>query len=52
MTTGALILMILVQVTVTCITGYFFYRVLKTPPRHEPDSYIDNDSIPEHERFG
>lgn len=43
MTTGALILMISVQATVTIITGYFFYKVLKTPPKPEPDSYSEND---------
>lgn len=39
MTTSALITMILVQVTVSCITGYFFWKVLKTPPKPEPDSF-------------
>ncbi len=39
MSTSALITMILVQVTVTAITAYFFWRVLKTPPKPEPDSY-------------
>ena len=43
MTTSALILMIIVQVSVTCLTGYFFYKVLKTPPKAEPDSYSEND---------
>lgn len=52
MTNSALILMILVQLSVTIITGYFFFKVLKTPPRHEPDSYIDNDDVPDSERVG
>lgn len=52
MTTSALILMILVQLSVTIITGYFFYKVLKTPPRHEPDSFDENDDIPDHQRLG
>ena len=29
--------------TVTAVTGYFFYLVLSTPPKQEPDSYEDND---------
>jgi hypothetical protein len=39
MTTSALITMVLVQATVTVITAYFFWKVLKTPPKPEPDSY-------------
>jgi hypothetical protein len=45
MTSGALILMVTVQVIVTLITGYFFYKVLRTPSKPEPDSYTDNDPI-------
>lgn len=33
MNTTALILMVTVQVTVTAFTAYFFWRVLKTPPK-------------------
>jgi nitrogen fixation-related uncharacterized protein len=43
MNASALILMIVVQVSVTCITGYFFWRVLKSPP--EPDSYAEDKNI-------
>ncbi|MCB9184383.1 MAG: hypothetical protein H6591_10725 [Flavobacteriales bacterium] len=39
----ALTLMVVVQATVLCITGYFFYRVLTTPPKAEPDSFSEND---------
>jgi len=46
MSNSALILMIIVQVSVTLITGYFFYRVLVTPPKPEPDSYSENDDDP------
>ncbi len=35
--------MVVVQVLVTIITGYFFYKVLVTPPKMEPDSYFEND---------
>lgn len=38
--------MIVVQVSVTLISGYFFYRVLVTPPKPEPDSYSENDDDP------
>lgn len=43
MTTSALITMVLVQVSVTVITAYFFIKVLRTPPKPEPDSYEEND---------
>ncbi len=43
MNTSALIMMITTEVIVTLVTGYFFLRVLKTPPKHEPDSFIEND---------
>lgn len=46
MGTSALITMIVVQVTVTAITGYFFYKVLTTPPKPEPDSFSENDDEP------
>jgi hypothetical protein len=31
--------------SVTAFTAYFFYRVLTTPPRKEPDSYLDTDEV-------
>jgi hypothetical protein len=46
MNTSALILMVTTQVIVICCTGYFFYRVLTTKPRPEPDSYAENDDEP------
>ena len=46
MTTSALILMVVVQVTVTVVTGYFFWKVLRTPPHQEPDSFSENDDEP------
>ena len=46
MSTSALVLMVSVQVTVTLVTAYFFYKVLKTPPKAEPDSYSENDDDP------
>lgn len=46
MNTSALILMILAQGTVIGCAGYFFYKVLTTPPKAEPDSFSDNDDEP------
>lgn len=46
MNTSALILMILTQAIVTAFTIYFFVKVLRTPPRPEPDSFEDNDDEP------
>ncbi len=43
MTTEALILMVATQSLVTIATLYFFYRVLTSKKRPEPDSYSDND---------
>ena len=35
--------MVVVQVSVTIITGYFFYKVLVTPTKMESDLYSEND---------
>jgi len=43
MKTEALITMLTAVGTVTAVTGYFFYLVLSTPPKQEPDSFSDND---------
>lgn len=43
MTTSALIMMVVVQLTVTGVTLYFFIKVLKAPKKQEPDSFEDND---------
>ena len=43
MNSAALITMVLAQGIVICLTLYFFYKVLTTPPRQEPDSYEEND---------
>lgn len=45
MSNGALIMMVVTMVLVTGATAYFFWKVLKTPPRLEPDSYQDNDAV-------
>ncbi|MBK6626265.1 MAG: hypothetical protein IPJ87_17560 [Flavobacteriales bacterium] len=46
MNTSALVLMLSSVLTVTGFTLYFFYRVLTTPPKPEPDSFSDNDPEP------
>jgi len=39
----ALFMMISTVSVVTIVTGYFFWKVLKAPPREEPDSFLEND---------
>lgn len=46
MNTSALITMILAQGLVIGVAIYFFYKVLTTPPKAEPDSYSENDDEP------
>lgn len=41
MTTAALVTMITVQVMVTIISGYFFWKILTAKPKPEPDSYSE-----------
>ena len=43
MTTAAILMMAISQITVTLVTGYFFWKVLTSPPKPEPDSYSEND---------
>jgi hypothetical protein len=43
MNSQALALMMTTQVLVTVLTLYFFYRVLTSKKRPEPDSYEEND---------
>ena len=43
MSSIALFMMISTISVVTIVTGYFFWKVLKTPPREEPDSFSEND---------
>lgn len=43
MNTEALLTMVITQGIVISFTGYFFYRVLTTKPKAEPDSYTGND---------
>lgn len=41
MSTIAIVMMVTVNILVTAITGYFFYKVLTTKPKPEPDSYVE-----------
>lgn len=43
MNSSALFLMIATEVIITGITVYFFWKVLRTPPKPEPDSFSEND---------
>lgn len=43
MTNTALFTMLVTEIIVIGITSYFFYRVLTTKPKPEPDSYSEND---------
>jgi len=46
MKTEALITMLLAEGVVLFFVSYFFWKVLTTPSRSEPDSYKDNDNVP------
>lgn len=46
MNTTALVIMIGTMLLVAIMNGYFFIKVLKTPPKAEPDSYDENDDEP------
>lgn len=43
MSTGALTMMLVTEITITVITVFFFYKVLTTKKHDEPDSYTEND---------
>ena len=45
MNTSALILMVCTQILVIATTLTFYIKVLRTPPKSEPDSYTDNDDV-------
>lgn len=46
MSTAAIIMMVVTEVMVISITGFFFYKVLTMPKNTEPDSYSENDDQP------
>ena len=43
MSTSGLVMMMVSEIIITLITVYFFWKVLRTPARPEPDSYSGND---------
>jgi hypothetical protein len=45
MSTSALIMLLVADITIAGITVYFFMKVLRTPPKPEPDSYSGNDDV-------
>jgi len=45
MNTSALVVMLATILLVTGLTIYFFYQVLNTPSKPEPDSFRDNDDL-------
>ena len=45
MSTTGLLMMVATEAIITAITIYFFWKVLTTPPRKEPDSYSANDDV-------
>jgi hypothetical protein len=47
MNTSALVVMLTTLLSVTGLMLYFFWRVINTPPRPEPDSFLDNDDDPD-----
>jgi hypothetical protein len=51
MNASALIIMLTTMIMVTGLTLYFFFRVLTTPPKPEPDSYLDNDDEVDRQPF-
>ena len=42
----ALTVMLFTMISIALITIYFFVKVLKTPPKPEPDSFSENDEEP------
>lgn len=44
MNNNALAMMLVTEITITAITFYFFWKVLSTPPKAEPDSFSENDA--------
>lgn len=46
MSTIALTFMLVTYFVVTGFTTYFFWKVLKTPSKPEPDSFSENDNEP------
>ncbi len=46
MNTPAFVMMITVELVITFLTVWFFYKVLTIKPKPEPDSFSENDDDP------
>jgi len=46
MSNSALTMMLSAEIAVTVMTLYFFWKVVTTPPKAEPDSFVENDDEP------
>ncbi|MBU2572903.1 MAG: hypothetical protein KKH28_02350 [Elusimicrobia bacterium] len=45
MSSSAWLMLVIAEAVIAAFTGYFFWKALKTPPKPEPDSFLDNDDI-------
>ena len=45
MSSSGMITMLVTEISITLITGFFFFKVVFCQPKPEPDSYSDNDEI-------
>lgn len=45
MSSSGMITMLVTEITITLITGFFFFKVLFGKPKPEPDSYSENDDV-------
>lgn len=45
MSTNGLITLLVSNAAITLITIYFFWKILRTPSKPEPDSYSENDDV-------
>jgi hypothetical protein len=46
MNPNALTIMLVTELTISAFTVYYFWKVVTTPPKAEPDSYTGNDDVP------
>jgi hypothetical protein len=46
MSTSALAIMLITEVTIAAFTLYYFWKVVTIPPKAEPDSFVENDDVP------
>ncbi|MDA8242792.1 MAG: hypothetical protein M0025_01555 [Elusimicrobia bacterium] len=46
MSARAFMMLLSAELPIAFFTVYFFWKVVKTPPKAEPDSYAANDDVP------